>query len=305
LNKIIIIFLLFLIPGGLFCQLTPVTSQYILNPVSINPSLAGSRGALNIAAFYRLQWTGIPGAPETTTLAIDAPLPHTRLGLGLTFSNDKIGVTKETRISSSYAYKIRMGEGNLSLGLGAGVITTNTAWSELSVNDPGDENYQVTSSTFVVPDFSFGVYFSKRNYFGGISVPKLLSYRFDYNKNKYSLRLDPGDLIYLLHTGYLFNISPWLEFLPSTLVTFSPGKELMYDINTYFNISDRFWLGGTYRNNRSITGLIQFAVNYQIKVAYSYDFDFGRLGHYSNGSHEIMLRYEFRYKVKVVNQLIF
>ena len=116
---------------------------------------------------------------------------------------------------------------------------------------------------------------------------------------------DPGNLDYLLHTGYLFNISPWLDFLPSTLVTFSPGKELMYDINTYFNISDRFWLGGSYRNNRSITGLIQFAVNYQIKVAYSYDFDFGRLGHYSNGSHEIMLRYEFRYKVKVVNQLIF
>ena len=304
-NKTIIIFLLFLIPAGLFSQLTPVTSQYILNPISINPSLAGSRGALNIAAFYRLQWTGIPGAPETATLAIDAPLPHTSLGLGLSISNDKIGVTKETRISSSYAYKIRMGEGNLSLGLGAGVITTNTAWSELSVNDPGDENYLVTSSTFLVPDFSFGVYFSKRNYFGGISVPKLLSYRFDYNKNKYSLVFDPGDLNYLLHTGYLFNISPWLEFLPSTLVTFSPGKELMYDINTYFNISDRFWLGGTYRNNRSITGLIQFAVNYQIKVAYSYDFDFGRLGHYSNGSHEIMLRYEFRYKVKVVNQLIF
>jgi len=304
-NKFIVIFFLLLIPTGLFCQLTPVSNQYILNPLTINPSVAGSRDALNIAAFYRLQWVGIAGAPETMTLAIDARLPHSKVGLGLTVSSDKIGVTKETRINSAYAYKIRMGEGNLSLGLGAGVITTNTAWSELSVRDPGDEDFLISSRAFVVPDFSFGAYYSNQNYFGGISIPKLLGYRFDFNKNRYSLMFDPGQLNYLLHSGYLINLSPGFALLPSTLITLSPGEKLLYDINAHFIISDRLWLGGSYRNNRSVTGLIQFAVNYQFKVAYSYDFDFGRLGHYSNGSHEVMLRYEFRYKVNVVNQLIF
>lgn len=304
-NKIIKIIFLLLFPAGLFGQLPPVTNQYILNPITINPSLAGSRGVLNIAVFYRSQWVGIEGAPETITLAADAPFPNSKFGLGLSVTNDKIGVTKETRFNTIYSYNISMGEGNLSLGLGAGVITKNTAWSELSVDDPGDEAFLVNSRVFVVPDFSFGIYYSRLNYFAGFSVPKLVAYTFDYNKNKYNMMFDPGQYNYLLFTGYLFSVSPGLVFFPSTLLTYSHGNMLLYDINAHFNMADLLWLGASYRNKRSVGGLVQFAVNQQIKVAYTYDFDFGRLGRYGNGSHEVMLRYEFHYKVKVVNQLMF
>ena len=51
--------------------------------------------------------------------------------------------------------------------------------------------------------------------------------------------------------------------------------------------------------------LASVAVNNQLRIGYTYDFDLGKLGRYSNGSHEAMLRYEFRYKVDVVNPLIF
>src|SRR3989304_5496980 len=95
-----ILFLLSVSFSALFGQLLPVTNQYVLNQLSINPAFAGNRGALNIAAFYRRQWVGIPGAPETATLALDAPLLGSKLGLGLIISNDKIGVTKETRFMS-------------------------------------------------------------------------------------------------------------------------------------------------------------------------------------------------------------
>jgi hypothetical protein len=56
---------------------------------------------------------------------------------------------------------------------------------------------------------------------------------------------------------------------------------------------------------RSMGALIQFAINNQLRIAYTYDFDFGQLGRYSNGSHEIMLRYEFHYKVEAVSPLNF
>jgi type IX secretion system PorP/SprF family membrane protein len=304
-KKIIKTLFFLLIPIGLFGQLTPVTNQYVLNPGTINPAYAGNRGALNIAAFYRRQWVGINGAPETITLAADAPLLDAKLGLGLIITSDKIGVTKETRFSTNYAYKISMDKGNLSFGLGAGLITTNTAWSDLVVLDPGDEYYLVDSRVFVVPDFSFGAYYSYRNYFAGFSIPKLLGYKFDYDKNKYTLKVDPGQYYYLFNTGYVFNLTPKSKFFPSALVTFSPGEKLLYDINAHFSFFDRLWVGASYRNNRSVAGLLQFAINNQLRVAYTYDFDFGRLGRYSNGSHEIMLRYEFRYKVDVVNPLIF
>jgi type IX secretion system PorP/SprF family membrane protein len=103
----------------------------------------------------------------------------------------------------------------------------------------------------------------------------------------------------------MFDIGPKTRFFPSTLITFSPGEKLLYDINAHFSFFDRMWVGASYRNNRSVSALLQFAVNRQFKVAYSYDFDLGTLGTYSNGSHEVMLRYEFSYRVDVINPLIF
>lgn len=300
-----IIFLLSVSSTGLFGQLLPVTNQYVLNPLSVNPAFAGNRGALNIAAFYRRQWVGIAGAPETSTLALDAPLLDSKLGLGLIISSDKIGITKGTRFMSNYAYRMNIGDGNLSLGLGAGVLTTNTTWSELTVVDPGDENFLINSRVYVVPDFSFGAYYSNKNYFAGFSIPRLSNYTYDHVKNRYTLSFDPGQSYYLLNTGYLVNLSPGLKLLPSTLLTFSHGKKLLYDINIHLNIIDKVWVGASYRNNRSVVGLIQVAINNQLRLAYTYDFDFGSIGQYSNGSHEIMIRYEFRYKVDVVNPLIF
>lgn len=298
-----IIFLL--IPLGLAGQIAPVTSQYVLNPLSINPGFAGNRGALNIAAFYRRQWTGISGAPETVTLAADAPFLDSKLGLGFVITNDKIGVTKETHFMTNYSYKINMKKGELSLGLGAGLITTNTSWSDLVVLDPGDENFLADSKVFVVPDFSFGFYYSYQNFFAGVSVPKLLGYRFNFDKNKYTLLFNPGQYNYLLNTGYVYSVNQKVKLFPSTLITISPGEKLLVDINGYASFNDRVWAGVSYRNNRSVGALFQIGVNDQIKIAYTYDFDLGKLGHYSNGSHEIMVRYEFRYKVDAVSPLNF
>jgi type IX secretion system PorP/SprF family membrane protein len=293
-KRIIKTIFLILIPLSMSGQLSPVTDQYVLNPLTINPAYAGNKGDLNIAAFYRRQWVGIQGAPETMTFSADAPIFDDKVGLGLIIINDKVGVTRETYFISNYSYKVNIGEGSLSFGLGAGIITTNTAWSDLVVLDPGDELYLVDSRRFIVPSFSFGTYYSNRNFFAGLSIPKFIGYKFNYDKNKY-----------MFSTGYVFNISSIVDFMPSTLLTFSPGQKMLFDINAHFNFINRFWVGASYRNGRSFGALCQFQVNNQLKIAYTYGFDTGNLGGYSNGSHEIMLRYEFRYKVNVVNPLIF
>ncbi len=304
-KRIIKSFILLLVPLSLAGQLTPVTSQYVLNPLSINPAYAGNRGALNIAAFYRRQWTGITGAPETMTLTADAPFLDSKLGLGFIITNDKIGVTKETHFMTNYSYRINMDKGTLSFGLGAGLMTSNTAWSQLVVLDPGDENFLTDSRVFVVPDFTFGIYYSHQNYFAGLSVPKLLGYKFNYTKNRYIIMFNPGQYNYLLNAGYIFTLSQKVKFFPSALVTISPREKLLVDLNAYVSLNDRIWAGASYRNQRSAGVLFQIAVNNQFRVAYTYDIDFSTLGHYSNGSHEIMLRYEFHYKVDAISPLNF
>ncbi len=304
-KKILKTLFLILLPVSVAGQLAPVTNQYMLNPITINPAFAGNRGALNLSAFYRKQWVGIQGAPETMTLAADAPVLDNKVGLGLVLMTDKLGVTRDTYITTNYSYILNTGEGNLAFGLGAGLITTNTAWSDLVVIDPGDDLYLVDSKVFVVPSFSFGTYYSNHNYFLGFSIPKFIGYKFNYDKNKYSLTVDPSQYVFMLNTGYNFNLSPKVGFIPSTLIQLTPGKKVVFDLNASLNFGNKFWVGASYRNARSAGALVQLQVNNQFKVAYTYDFDTGKLGGYSNGTHEIMLRYEFKYKVNVVNPLVF
>jgi type IX secretion system PorP/SprF family membrane protein len=149
------------------------------------------------------------------------------------------------------------------------------------------------------------MYYTYNGYFAGFSIPQLLSYQFDFNNNKYVLSADLGNNNYLFNTGMLIEITPKFKFFPSVLFNYSPNEKLLFDLNAHFNFLDHFWAGVSYRNGRSFTGLFQFQINNQIRAAYSYDFDLGKLGRFSNGSHEIMLRYEFRYKANLVNPLVF
>ncbi len=303
-KKLISLSALILLPLVLWGQLTPVTDHYILNPLKINPSYSGSRGGLSIAAFYRQQWVGLTGAPRTMSLEVDAPVLSNKLGLGLFVANDLIGVTKQTELMSTYAFRIGIKDGTLALGLGAGMVATNTAWSDLIVIEP-EPDYLIDSKVFVVPDFSFGAYYAVKNYFVGFSIPRLLGYKFDFNRNRYSLRVEPGNYHFILNTGYMFPVGQKARFMPSALLSYSPGEKLLWDGSAHFIIYDKFWFGATYRSTGSVTALAQFAINNQLKIAYSYDLTFGKLGTYNHGSHEVMLRYEFRYKVDVVNPLIF
>lgn len=294
-----------LIPLTVSGQLTPLTNHYVLNPLTINPAFAGNRGVMNIAAFYRKQWVGIKGAPETVSLTLDAPVANDKIGLGLLIVNDKIGVTKETQFNTNYSYKIEMGKGALSLGLGAGVYVTNTAWSDLVVLDEGDEYFLTDSKVFTVPNFSFGSYYSNNKFFAGLSIPKLVGQKFDFDKNKYVLKNNFKEYVYLLNTGYLIDLSPKVKFMPSTMIALSMGSKIIFDVNAHFRVMDRLWLGASYRNNRSVTGMFQFQLTNQLKFAYTYDFDFNKLRTFSSGSHEVMLRYEFRYKITAISPLNF
>jgi len=304
-RKIIKILFLLFIPASVCGQITPLTSQYVLNPLVLNPAAAGNRGVLNVAAFYRKQWVGVKGSPETMTLIADAPFQDDRMGLGLIVLSDKIGITKETHIKADYSYKVAVGKGTLSFGLGAGIAITNTAWSKSIVLDPEDDLILTDDKGFVVPAFSFGTYYSDKRYFAGFSIPKLLGYKFDADKKKYVINNNMSEYYYLFNTGYLFDLSPGLKFLPSALIAFSPGDKILYDVNANFRVMDRFWFGASYRSNRSIIGMFQVQLNDQIRFAYTYDYDFAKLRTFSSGSHEVMLRYEFRYNVQAISPLNF
>ncbi|MFM7730957.1 MAG: PorP/SprF family type IX secretion system membrane protein [Flavobacteriales bacterium] len=88
-------------------QFDPMYTQYMFNEIAINPGYAGSRECLSATALYRHQWVGIDGAPVTITGTVHAPFANQKMGAGLTFLNDKIGVTQRTHIGLNGAYALK------------------------------------------------------------------------------------------------------------------------------------------------------------------------------------------------------
>ena len=121
--KILIAIVVMMIGAGnlAMAQQEALYTQYMFNTLAINPAYAGSRNVASATALYRAQWVGIPGAPKTTTVTLDAPIDSKKIGLGIQVYDDEIGITKNTGAFVSYAFRIQMDEGTLSMGLQGGI----------------------------------------------------------------------------------------------------------------------------------------------------------------------------------------
>jgi len=95
-KKILILLAITLLAAPLFAQQDPLYSQYMLNPLLINPSYAGLNNNFNAMVGYRMQWTGLEGQPHTLNASAHTSLVNNKIGLGILFVNDRIGNISNT-----------------------------------------------------------------------------------------------------------------------------------------------------------------------------------------------------------------
>jgi len=53
------------------------------------------------------------------------------------------------------------------------------------------------------------------------------------------------------------------------------------------------WLGLGYRTGDALIGMVEYNFTNKLRAGYSYDFTTSDLGTYNNGSHEIMIAFDF------------
>lgn len=283
-----------------FGQMFPISDHYVYDALPINPAFAGCHDALSATISYRNQWAGFKDAPKRNMLSIHTPFDHDRIGLGLLVDRSSIGIYKETSFIGNYSYRIQLHDSKLALGLGFGATLYNVAWNELKATDAGDEQLIFTPTSAVLPNFSLGAYYYTEKYFIGLSMPLLLGHELDESTGKYKIGNNFSGSNYFLSGGYEVGISSNIKLLPSLLIRYHPGNAIQVDYNAQINLKDRIWMGIGYRNRNKLVGMLQCQLNYQLRMAYFYDFEFGGIGKYLNGSHEIALSYVFRYSRKVV-----
>jgi type IX secretion system PorP/SprF family membrane protein len=299
-----ILFILFL-GAPAFGQLEPLLDQHQLNGLAINPAYAGSQDALNVGIHSRVQWTGFDGAPRTTTFSAHTPLKNKKVNLGLVLMGDKLGTRKETGFLLNYAYRMTLASGKLSLGLAAGISSLTSDMDLIRYSDEGDLLLQNPGRRVVLPEFSVGVYFHHEKYYLGFSMPMFMSHFTSEGSGKTQSAFRPGEANYLLNGGYIFRASENIEIFPSALVRINPASASQLDIHCDVIYRQRFWLGANVRTNGQLSALLQVQVNPQFRIGYSYGYELSELSSYQHGSHEVVLRYNFRYTLNVISPRYF
>lgn len=286
-RKIILSVLLFAGVVG-YAQQDSQFTQYMYNTINVNPAYAGSRGVMSVFALHRSQWVGLDGAPTTNAISINTPLNSSKLGLGVSIINDKIGPVHENTISADLSYSVPTSETfKLSFGLKATANLFDLDVSRLNPvdDDPSLHDYNNKFS----PNIGVGLYLHSNKAYVGFSVPNFIeSNRYDSNE----VAINKEKINYYLIGGYVFDLNSYIKFKPAFLTKMVKGAPLQVDLSGNFMFNDKFMVGMAYRWSAAISAMVGMQVSDGLYIGYGYDLDSTKLDNYNSGSHEVFLRFE-------------
>jgi type IX secretion system PorP/SprF family membrane protein len=302
---------LLLIAGMAACfvsnaQFDPNFTQYMFNEAVINPGYVGSRECLSGTMLYRQQWVGLDGAPTTLTGSVHSPLMGGKLGAGINFVNEKIGVSQRTAVSANGAYRLGLKSGTLSFGLQLGLVSLSENLSQLNLQS--DQQFMVSSGKKTAPNLGFGMYYSTNKWYGGISIPRMIYNRIDVASGSTELQnsFNVDYFHYYITGGGVVNLSNAIKLRPNAMMKVVKGAPAQLDINANLLFNDMIWAGLGYRTGDAMNLMLGAFINKQLRIGYSYDYTLSALQDYNTGSHEIMIGYDLNFnKDKVVSPRYF
>ncbi|MEQ6119048.1 type IX secretion system membrane protein PorP/SprF [Reichenbachiella sp. MALMAid0571] len=269
--------------GVAFGQLGPVFGQYLFNQALFNPAYTGVNDAFHATAISRQQWIGVEGAPVTNALNVTSSFIDNKIGVGLLMINDQFGVNNNTEIQAMYSYQIEMlNSRSLSFGLQTGYTTYQFDFSKLNLEQP-DQALQTTTNNTSETNFGAGVYFQSKNYYAGISIPKILNNNeLDKSRSRFNQKV-------YMSGGIVLDQFILLKFKPSALLVFVEGEMAIIDLNAQFLLVDALWVGASLRNFSTIGINGQFKFKSNLRLGYSFELPFNEIGNTAFSTHELMV----------------
>ncbi|MBS1542730.1 MAG: type IX secretion system membrane protein PorP/SprF [Bacteroidetes bacterium] len=272
-----------------FGQQQATIAQYMFNGLAINPAYAGSHDAMSITFLSRFQNVGLPGAPNTQSLAAHTPLVNDRVALGFLVVHDNISVIDQTGVNGIYAYRIPFKKGTLAMGIQAGFTAYQALYSSLETYQPDILFSQDVRQ--MRPNFGAGLYYNSQKFFAGISMPHMVNNVFERGTNFETIRQSSPLII---TGGYVFTLNRIMKVKPNFLFKYIDGRPVEMDINANFLFDEVLWAGISYSMSKSINLILQMQISDQFRFGYSYTVSMGPIQSAELGSHELMLNYRFK-----------
>jgi type IX secretion system PorP/SprF family membrane protein len=275
-------------------QQDPRYSMYMFNAMSFNPAYAGSLDEVAATMLYRKQWLNFPGAPQTASFNMHAPIKNENMGLGLSFLNDKAGAISQNYLNLAYSYHLKFKTSRLSFGLQAVVQNFSAGLSKIQTNQQGTIDNAFNNGDISVYGINFGTgaFYYSNKYFIGISAPHLLSSKMEKQLAGDPVAAKQGTHAYLTG-GYVFTLNPIIKLKPTALVKYAANSPVQADISAMVYFYDIFGVGATYRTNDSFNAMTEIILPKGFRIAYAFDYTLSPLKNYQTGSHEVILQYRF------------
>lgn len=305
-------------------QQDPQFTQFMNNKLFYNPGFAGSTsGKICVNGTFRTQWVGYGGgnafvnegsgvtpgtkvergnAPSTQNFGIHGNVG--RLGIGLNIWQDQLGFvsTLSPTFSLTYIHPFENGS-KLAGGVGAGIIQSSLDGSKLVAIDPTDPKVPKGEVKGFAPNFDFGLYYTLpqlsifNDFYFGVSSLHLNSpiiERINSSGQGSKIKMDRH---YYAMTGAtyqmgIFDINP-------NIIYKTDGTKHNFDFNCLAIYNQKIIGGLTYRTPQEFCVLAGYnfplGAN-SLNLMYSYDLITSDIISYSQGSHEITLKYCFGLK---------
>jgi type IX secretion system PorP/SprF family membrane protein len=303
--------------GTALAQQQPQFTHYGFNGMYLNPAYAGIKGQTEVTVIGRYQYYNLSntrgdanGSPRTGLASASIPILSLHGGVGAVVYYDQEGESKITNAALSYSQHIKLGSGQLGIGV-QGIFTylSKGSYTASDLNDP----YVPESGSDHKFDAGVGLWYESPKFYAGLSANNL--FRATYTLQSAIRDANTGNIVgyqntsrYLgenhayLTAGYNIEASSSVVVTPTILAkVVLPGD---YDATSKYDnqhnysfeggvratLDDRFWAGLNYRYDESIAGLIgaSFGADNRYRFGYAFDFIAFHQDALALSSHEIM-----------------
>ncbi len=274
-----------------------IFNHYHINPILVNPAVAGYNDYNIIHLNTRTQWTSFGdsgGHPAAYAATFNGAIGKT-FGLGAMIFNENIASLTRTRVQLDYSFRYQINE-KVKFAFGF-----STEWMQERIPNSVLNNPLYDTNDILLEDAANG-----RNFFDaslgafatfnkatfvGVSFPSLISQRTD------DVLGDNGLFqYYTLMAGHRFGVEGGdFELEPSIMIRQLRNVPSMIDFNIKAHLlEEKITTGITYRaGTGGAVALLLGTKLSNIRIYYSYDISFQRFQRYNNGSHELTASFEF------------
>lgn len=270
-------------------------TQFMFNPLVINPAVTGTNNYFQIRSNHRFQWVGMTDPPIVNTLSIYGPSSKYDMGYGGYIVSDITGPTSRTGISGTYAYNIALNEEiRLSMGMALGLYQFKLDVSKVQLYDDQDPAKNNVYTDFY-PDAVVGVYMYANNFQVGFSAAQLIPNKIKIYDTKTGLSKLKAHFYLTGSYQYLINRDWAVE--PNVIIRGVTPVPLQMDFNTRVIFRNLAWGGLAWRTSDAISLFLGYNHENKFNIGYAYDIGISAIRKYNSGSHELMISYRFN-KVK-------